>query len=702
MRKKTKKKSKDSSRLLSFILKKPFTIILFLTLFLTVSPIPIISHFKTLDKNNENLNRLISLQKSDINIISTTQVKIKNVMELEELKKYVPVILIKTRSVDEEISETIKFIEEVSKLQNTPISIKFLNNIPKTILTNILRKIFTQIAIVEKEKITNILKTTNVLLLLEENNKVEVKEILFYPFKSVEEIKNALNRVLGEKTIKTISEGIAEVLYNIGKQDAEFNAMYQEIETEKYVTNLKIKEKIDIPRGEVILAKGEEIDESKINLLKEYFGEINKKDFTKTLLIEVLLLSIALITTLVISSFKEVRNSPIMIINTIILLLSLYLQFYLKDIFSDEVVFLSSFLFFTVLNSLTSGRKVTFLISTYYIISFFTLISQSYLLVIYYLTLGIVIIIMSSRITRRSEFIFIALIIFITTLALYITIHYINTLGLEITRETILSSFFNSFFNVLLVLLILPIYEYWFLISTPFKLYELSSTENKLLKELLKKAPGTYYHSLNVSILAEASAEAIGADPLLAKVGALYHDIGKLEHPLYYTENIEGKTREDINIFRYVEVIKSHPKVGVEIAKKHRLPNEIQKIILEHHGKSLITYFYNKATKENPNVNIEFFRYDTPKPSTKESALIFICDKLEAKIRSIESQTNLETEKILEEVDNTLSQLILSEDLSDSNLTLKDISNLKKAIKDNFVYILHKRINYPQSNYKAA
>ncbi|MGB9621335.1 MAG: HD domain-containing protein, partial [Brevinematia bacterium] len=159
---------------------------------------------------------------------------------------------------------------------------------------------------------------------------------------------------------------------------------------------------------------------------------------------------------------------------------------------------------------------------------------------------------------------------------------------------------------------------------------------------------------------------------------------------------------EDINIFRYVEVIKSHPKVGVEIAKKHRLPNEIQKIILEHHGKSLITYFYNKATKENPNVNIEFFRYDTPKPSTKESALIFICDKLEAKIRSIESQTNLETEKILEEVDNTLSQLILSEDLSDSNLTLKDISNLKKAIKDNFVYILHKRINYPQSNYKAA
>ncbi|MGB9620863.1 MAG: hypothetical protein ACPL4C_00305, partial [Brevinematia bacterium] len=293
MRKKTKKKSKDSSRLLSFILKKPFTIILFLTLFLTVSPIPIISHFKTLDKNNENLNRLISLQKSDINIISTTQVKIKNVMELEELKKYVPVILIKTRSVDEEISETIKFIEEVSKLQNTPISIKFLNNIPKTILTNILRKIFTQIAIVEKEKITNILKTTNVLLLLEENNKVEVKEILFYPFKSVEEIKNALNRVLGEKTIKTISEGIAEVLYNIGKQDAEFNAMYQEIETEKYLTNLKIKEKIDIPRGEVILAKGEEIDESKINLLKEYFGEINKKDFTKTLLIEVLLLSIA-------------------------------------------------------------------------------------------------------------------------------------------------------------------------------------------------------------------------------------------------------------------------------------------------------------------------------------------------------------------------------------------------------------------------
>lgn len=699
MKKKAKRKPKKniSENTLS---TNPLFMILLIVMFVIILPLPIISHFKTIEENKAYIEKLTSLEKSDITIVSSTQVRMKNVMEIEEIKKHVPLVLLRTKKIDKEVEKAINFIEESYKFSNTPNSIKFLNAIPKEILTNILKNVFSKIAIIEKDKITNFFNTN--VILIYDTKEIKVEKIILYPFNSISEIEKSITEILGKGILPIILKGIAYVIYNIGEPNTEFNLDYQEKKITKYIKESKVRGEIEIPKGEIIIAKGEKIDENKAKFLREYFEELNKKDLIKTLLIEIIFLAIAFLTTLVVSSFKDLRNTQIMVINTGIMLSSLYIQFFLKESFKDEIVFLSFFLLFTVLNSLISGRKVTFLISIYYFIAFFMLISQSYLLIIYYTTLGIVTIIMSSRINRRSEFIFIALIIFLTTTVLYVIIHYINTMNLEITREAIFLSFFSSFLNVLLVLLILPIYEYFFLIATPFKLYELSSPENELLRELLKKATGTYYHSLNVSILAEAAAEAIGANPLLAKVGALYHDIGKIEHPDFYTENIGGKTREDINVFRYVEVIKSHPKVGAEIAKRHRLPREIQKIILEHHGQSLITYFYNKALKENPNINIEFFRYDTPKPSTKESALIFICDKLEAKIRSIESNTSLEAEKILEEVDNTISQLVLSEDLSNSNLTLRDINNLKKTLKENFIYILHKRITYPQTNYKAA
>lgn len=191
-----------------------------------------------------------------------------------------------------------------------------------------------------------------------------------------------------------------------------------------------------------------------------------------------------------------------------------------------------------------------------------------------------------------------------------------------------------------LLLGILPIIENLFRIMTPYGLAELADHNQDLLKRLMQEAPGTFNHSLTVSHLCENAAEAIGANPVLARVGAMYHDIGKLLRPMFFVENqsfygIENPHKACTPRFSKM-LITAHPKDGIELAKDAHLPQVINNFILQHHGTSLVSYFYNEALKEEgaENVNEEQFRYPGPKPNMKETAILMLADAVESAVRA--------------------------------------------------------------------
>lgn len=248
----------------------------------------------------------------------------------------------------------------------------------------------------------------------------------------------------------------------------------------------------------------------------------------------------------------------------------------------------------------------------------------------------------------------------------------------------------------------LPLFEHMFDIITPYGLAELGDHNQKLLKRLQMDAPGTYHHSLMVSNLCEAAAEAIGADPILARVGALYHDIGKLERPLFFVENqsyfmIENPHNK-FNPRISKMIITAHTSDGLKIAreKENKLPAIIQNFITQHHGEGLASYFYNQAVKEEglENVKEEQFRYPGPKPNMKETAILMIADAVESAVRSLKNPTPEEIEAMINKI---IVERLNDGQLSDSPLTLKDL----KVIAETFARILrgmqHNRIKYQEN-----
>lgn len=260
--------------------------------------------------------------------------------------------------------------------------------------------------------------------------------------------------------------------------------------------------------------------------------------------------------------------------------------------------------------------------------------------------------------------------------------------------------FINGILSGILALGTLPILESTFGIITPYGLAELADHNQPLLKRLQFEAPGTYHHSLMVSNLAEAAAEAIGANPILARVGAFYHDIGKLKRPLFFVENqsyfgIENPHTK-LNPRLSKMVITAHPKDGVELAKEYHLPSVIHAFILQHHGEGLASYFYNQAVAEEgiENVKEEQFRYTGPKPNMKETAILMIADAVESAVRSLKTPSNEEIEEI---IDKIIKDRLNDGQFSDCPLTLKDL----KVIAITFNRILrgmqHNRIKYQQT-----
>jgi putative nucleotidyltransferase with HDIG domain len=262
------------------------------------------------------------------------------------------------------------------------------------------------------------------------------------------------------------------------------------------------------------------------------------------------------------------------------------------------------------------------------------------------------------------------------------------------------AGFFSGIFSSMWATIFIPLVESIFNYTTDVKLLELSNLNHPLLKDMLIKAPGSYHHSMMVGSMVEAAAEEIGANPLLGKVICYYHDIGKMIHPNYFIENqkVGQNPHDHISPYMSKTLLISHVKDGVELGLRYKLGKPIIDGIIQHHGTTVITYFYNKAnemTKEDePEISEDEFRYPGPKPQFRESALCMLADSIEAASRTLDDPTPSRLQNI---VRNVIQKKFLDGQLDECHLTLKDLTKVENAFVKILLGIYHQRIDYPKS-----
>jgi HD domain protein len=266
------------------------------------------------------------------------------------------------------------------------------------------------------------------------------------------------------------------------------------------------------------------------------------------------------------------------------------------------------------------------------------------------------------------------------------------------TQQTMLVFLFlllSGFLSFLLPVILMPYLAYVFEDSSVLLWAELSNPNQPLLKDLITQAPGTYHHSLMVANISANCVEAIGGDSQLARVACYYHDIGKLEHPLFFIENLPGNMESPhkmLSAEESAQIIFNHVTKGVEILTQHQLPQAVIDICAQHHGTTLMKYFYAEALKNNPDVKEEDFRYPGPKPQTKEAAIINIVDSAEAATRAMKEPT---LEKVEALVHSIIMNRLEDEQFIECDITMKEIAIVEKMIVTSLNGTFHSRIEYP-------
>lgn len=288
----------------------------------------------------------------------------------------------------------------------------------------------------------------------------------------------------------------------------------------------------------------------------------------------------------------------------------------------------------------------------------------------------------------------------IVSAALLVCINFLyHPIGMEHLLQSIIVISINLSLTYILVSLILPLIEYGWNLPTQFKLRELAYGESPLLSRLSQTAIGTYNHSIMVAELAYEGAKAIGANSLLTRVGALYHDVGKMENPDYFIENQSGDNKHDeIKASLSVAIIKSHVKIGVEKAREARLPLEVQDIISQHHGNDVIAIFLQEAQQlaaadgDSDSVKQQDYSYNNPIPKTPEAGIVMIADAVEAASRTLKKPSAQKYERLINQI---ITGKIERKQLSASRLTLTDIDTLSKTFIQILTGRVHTRIDYP-------
>lgn len=524
----------------------------------------------------------------------------------------------------------------------------------------------------------------------------------------LEDLKMELGSIIGAKyrelnifNMNTLSSLINaflvdNLIYNSDRTQAEIDKVSENIEP-VYTT---------IKAGYPILEKGERITEEKVNLLRYILNDNNFSSFNFSALIGqmffILLLFISLgyiIFRFKISFYTNFKNYLLFCFEYIFIMTTAYIcSNYISNKLIDEYLpfYIYTFIpMFAILNSLLGAKRGISSIVTICITVLAANMTQAGIFETFSLFIGsIVVSIISKRINNRNGVLLLGFYfgVYLSVISL-INMFLINDIRFDYMLFVL--SFASGLIQAILVMIILPVCEYLLETASIFKLQELADLNNPLLRQLQMNAPGTYHHSINMANLVEIIAEEIGEDGRLACVSAYYHDIGKTENPLYFIENTNREDNIHLKLKPTLSasIVKSHVRFGVEIAKKYKLPKEVIAAIKEHHGTSLIKYFYVEAYKENPNVDISLFTYPGPRPQSKITAILMILDSIEAASRTIEIPTRENLERLIE---NIVNDKMAQGELNDSGLTLKDIEIIKRISFQKIIVSLHERIKYPE------
>lgn len=517
----------------------------------------------------------------------------------------------------------------------------------------------------------------------------------------------SIDSIIKENLISNVSRRQISIIDALLSQVIVPNLVIDEFATEiarKNAENAVKPYEITFQKGDKILFEGEPVTRLKRDALRQAGYNVYELNWQGLIAIYILVFIATLIFITYMKFFEKQFLEPrYMAISATLALILAGISVVMPTGFSPYVLPIPAFV---LLLAIFTNPRVAF-VSAIVLLTVLTVGAQySAQIIVTFSLLSLVSMITISQIrySRRFDLIKAGFIISLAGLLILISIYVLERCLIDVNNLLIFRNCvfiaLNGIISSMIALGTLPLFESMFKINTPYGLAELADHNQPLLKRLQFEAPGTYHHSLMVSNLCEAAAEAIGANPILARVGAFYHDIGKLKRPLFFVENqsyfgIENPHTK-LNPRLSKMVITAHPKDGIELAKEYGLPPVINNFILQHHGEGLASYFYNQAVKEEgaENVKEEQFRYTGRKPNMKETAILMIADAVESAVRSLKNPTSEEIEKI---IDKIIVERLNDGQLTDSPLTLHDI----KVIAATFSRILrgmqHNRIKYQEN-----
>ena len=475
----------------------------------------------------------------------------------------------------------------------------------------------------------------------------------------------------------------------------------------KFVDVAKTNAKIDLElskiedvtykKGTLLLEKGDQLTQEMYDLLQNggVIAESTADSMFMMFGLLVLLIMLWGILHIYLSYFeKDILKS----LKKYGILMSLFLTFFLSaSFFNDISPFIIPIPAFSILASIMITPSVAIYFGTglLVLIAMWTGLS-TYTMIAYLLAL-LVTRALVNNIKQRSQVVGIGLYVSLTLVIFTLTQGILNKTDMVHLPFNVLFAAANGVLSAILSIGIMPFFEGFFGILTPFKILELSNPNRPLLKRLLIEAPGTYHHSILVGNLAETAAHDIGANSLLTRVAAFYHDVGKLERPYYYKENQVGHDNPHDKLPPQVSAnfIKNHMNYGVDLLQKNKLPQEIIDVIKSHHGTSLIKYFYHREQQNNPEVDVTKFLYTGPKPDSKESVILMLADSVEAAVRSEEDPTQASITLL---IDKIVSQKIAENQFSNAELSFKELETIKASFLSVLSGIFHERIAYPEIN----
>ena len=533
------------------------------------------------------------------------------------------------------------------------------------------------------------------------SNNIIVSDLIFSDLLMPKDLSTYINNLVIENNFIVNENRIKSILFEIIQPNVTFNKGLSENAYNESISKVSNYRGM-IDKQTLIISKGEVVDKEKLIILKSLEKEYENENWSTEnyyliILSYSILVSLGLIMILL---FLNKYRKELYLNNN--KLTFIYFNIVLMIGLTTLVVKLNSLYIYVIpicilpliLKAFFDSRT-SFFVHTVTILLIGFIVPNNFEYIFLNIIAGIVTILSVSDLYKRANlFIAVTQITAIYILA-YFSFFVIHEGGIEFIKFENFVLFILCGLGTLFVHPLIYIYEKVFGLVSDVSLLELSDTNSELLKLLSDKSPGTFNHSLSVANLAEAAANEVGANSLLARVGALYHDIGKMNNPTYFSENqLTGvNPHDELNSKESVRIILNHVIEGIEIARKFNIPERVIDFIRTHHGTSLVYYFYNKDLKLEIKPDEKDYMYGGPKPFSKETAIVMMCDGVEAASKSL---NNPDFVKINEFVNLIISKQINSDQFINANITFKEIEVIKKVLINKLINIFHIRIEYPQ------